>query len=234
MESKEFKLNIGMGFATLLHTCRLKVDIFRRDLSELAIMGITEEKINDFEIKTKEFQKFRFDESLLLAQSEATKLKNEIAEQLRGLIRIVIIQIQVSSHANVLDIFNSKALTKLSVDNLLHFTKKLLIEINENNLIENINLNQSTISEIEIKSEQLKQANVLQHQAVIRRDLETKKRREKALELFELLSKYCRLAQTYWYEKDEARYNDFFIHKKRKKTKKTAPETKENINGGGI
>ena len=51
-----------------------------------------------------------------------------------------------------------------------------------------------------------------QGQAIANRDNAAKERVEKANELYALLTRYCEIGKSIWYETNEAKYNDYIIY----------------------
>jgi len=227
MKSHELVLNFRMGYGMLHHTCRLKADTFRRDLEALSVMGITESKIVDLEKKAEAFRRMRFDEHLLSKQTFATDYKNEIAEEIKTMLRMVKSFILESEYPEALDFFDSLNFSLFSDSKIVHFVGKLNLVIAEQDLYNKIELNEDLINEINDKTEVFCNATKEQTQAILKREVETQNRRQVALDLYKTLSKYCKLAQTYWFEKDEARYNDYFIYKPIRKSTPTQQEAND-------
>jgi hypothetical protein len=194
-----------------------------RDLAELSEFGITAGKITEFGNLTNEFLKFPQDTVYLSDLINVTQKKNQSREAIKEEIRKSVQRCRLKWGANSLQekSLGIVGMANFSDENLLFASRRvhgqmtiLLPELADVGLTQAIldnfeNLNISFESEINNKKD-----------IINLRETQTKLRISKANELFELISKYCELGKQVFFMTNEAHYNDYLIHKKRKKKAK--------------
>jgi hypothetical protein len=219
--------SFSMSYGELIGICSSVYGFMQRDAAEFLLFGVTATKISDFDDLLQEFIQMPQDQELEATEKNKTYLKNEIANELRILLRTYTMRAKLAFGENTgtYDRFHKKDMSKLN-DRDLHLFAELVKDSAEELLTQltPFGLTQALIDEFAALITSFYNAMYEQSQAVANRDNASKDRIEKANELFGLLSRYCEIGKTIWYETNEAKYNDYIIYTSVSPGSLTAPQ----------
>ena len=206
--------NFSMTYADLVGNCNKIHAFILRDASEFLLYGINTLAVTGFLTKINAFVDLPQDIALEADVINATKAKNELANELRIMLRAFSTRAKLAlgeDDANYYR-FHSKDLSRVP-DNELFLFSEVVSQASVELLttLATAGLTQDMIDDLDAKIIDFKTAVSTQLTAIADRDNAANNRVKKANELYGLLTKYCDVGKTIWYETNEALYNDYVL-----------------------
>jgi hypothetical protein len=210
---------------TLFYTFgKTKLRFLRRDLEQLARLGMTAGKLDTLEYELDAWAELRTDEELAGDQMLATQRKEALAGQVREDLTGLLLRAKshFGPYSAYYHSFRATSVGRLSHRKLLlagrsiyRRTERYLEELAGEGLTAEM------LVELKILLDEYEEAVMLQEDAAADRVTATIERIDRANGMYRLLVKYCRAARQVWGPVSEARYNDFLMYEKTSaKTKK--------------
>jgi hypothetical protein len=211
----EIRKDFAMTYADLIGVCDSVHSSMVRDASEMTAYGITALTLSSFKTKIDEFLAFPTDSNLASDIISATQNKNNIASDLMIMLRSFGTRAKLvfSTDNGKMDKFILKDLSHATDNNLLVFAE--MVGLNSEKFKTELaaaGLTQQMIDDLNDLTDTFRLALNAKDDAVKARDEGANSRFKKANELYGLLSKYCEVGKTIWYETNEAKYNDYIIY----------------------
>ena len=207
--------DFAMSFADLITTCNTIHVFMERDATEFTGYGVLAIEITAFETKINEFEELPTDTELEADVVNATSAKNQIAEELRIMLRTYEVRAKLAfgSDTGTYKKFHIKDLSRQSDNDLLVFGRMVKRSAEEYLVqLTPFGLTQPMIDDLEAKNQDFEDSIDTQKSAIATRDDATNNRVKKANEIYALLIKYCDIGKSIWYEVNEAKYNDYIIY----------------------
>jgi hypothetical protein len=194
--------------ANAIHTFML------RDTTEFAGFGILALDITAFKTKIDTFGALPTDDELLAVLKSSTANKETLSNELRIMLRGIDQRayLAFSSDEGKYGLFHTGSLSKLTDSELLVFGRqvKRSCDLYHTELLV-YGLTALMITALNTLNNDFETSMDTQQTAISARDAATNNRAKKAMELYELMMKYCDVGKTIWYETNEAYYNDYVI-----------------------
>ena len=207
----------AMTYGELIGICSSVYGFMQRDTAEFLLYGVTALIISDFNDALEEFIGLPQDQELEADEKNATLAKNDLANELRIVLRTYNTRAKLvfKENTGTYGRFYKKDLARLN-DRDLYLFAELVKESAEEYLTQlaTAGLTQDMIDDLATLNTNFYNAMFQQSQAIANRDNAANLRVKKANELYDLLVKYCDVGKTIWYETNEAKYNDYVIYEK--------------------
>ena len=205
----------GMSYADLIGICNTIHICMIRDAVQFAEYAISALVTTGFETKINAFLALPTDSDLSSDIVIATQNKNSVTDELRTMLRSFTTRAKLAfgDNSGKYDKFTIKELSRLNDNDLLVFGEK--VQRNATVYLTELaaaGVDQALIDDLGDKIEEFRVAKDAQDNAIMNRDDASNNRTKKANELYGLLTNYCEVGKTIWYETNEARYNDYVIH----------------------
>ena len=207
--------DFAMSFADLIGICNNIHNCILRDAAEFLTYAVNPAAITAFEAKINAFQALPTDTELASDMINATQSKNTIANDLRIMLRTFTTRAKLAFGENTgtYNRFYIKDISHLNDNDLLVFSQmvsRAAVELHTELAL--VGLTQAMIDDLDDKNLAFEDAIEAQGIAINDRDDASNDRIKKANELYGLLTRYCEIGKTIWYETNEARYNDYLIY----------------------
>ena len=208
--------DFAMSYADLIGLCNTIQNCMLRDEDEFEGYGVSSSLISDFEDSINDFTNLPTDSELSSNVVIATEEKYSAAQNLRIMLRSFTTRAKITfgENSGKYSKFTVKELSKISDNDLMAFGEKV-IRSSEEYLsdLSSAGVTTDLIDELRNLLSIFKEKKENQENEVMNRDDATNNRTKKANELYNLLSKYCDIGKTIWYEVNEAKYNDYIIYR---------------------
>jgi hypothetical protein len=187
----------------------------QRDKAELAVRGITTEKINLVQAKINAFADMPSDVELVGDVSGDTGDKEKIAEVLRVQIRSVRSMAQNVFEKNPASFrsFGFDGMSMMTDEKLYFLGKRVLRKAKEFQAdLSAEGLTEAMLEDIGVAISDLEKALIAIDRTGNSREIQTQARVNAGNDLYHDITKICTTAKDIWASRDEARYNDYVIH----------------------
>ncbi len=211
----DLKRDFAMTYGELLQICDNVHSSMTRDIVSMGIFGVTPIKATAFKTQIDEFLAFPDDSSLVNEMMIATQNRNELANNLKILVRTFGVRAKIAfpNNQGKMDSFLLSDLSHASDSDLLFFCEKVAVKSVEYlTELAPLGLTQELIDELIAKTDEFRTARIAQEDSVQKRDESAHLRIEKANELYRSLINYTEIGKSVWYEVNEALYNDYVIY----------------------
>jgi hypothetical protein len=207
--------DFAMSYADLIGICNNISNCIDRDAAEFLTYGVNSAAVTAFDSKISAFQALPTDIELASNMINATQTKNTIASELKVMLKPFTTRAKLvyGENSGTYNRFYLKDISHSNDNDLLVFSQmvsraavELLTEL------ATVGLTQDMIDDLDDKNLAFADAIEAQGIAVNSRDDASNNRIKKANELYGLLSRYCEIGKTIWYETNEARYNDYVLY----------------------
>ena len=219
--------NFSMSYGELIGICSGVYGFMQRDASEFLLYGVSATTISDFNDVLQDFIDLPQDQELEALEINKTFVKNERANELRIMLRPFATRAKLvfGDNDGIYNMFHKKDLSRLN-DQDLYLFAKVVHDSSEEYLTEltPVGMTQDMIDDLGALILSFYNAMFAQGQAIANRDNAAKERVEKANELYALLTRYCEIGKSIWYETNEAKYNDYIIYSGTSPGSLTAPQ----------
>ncbi len=193
--------NNSFTYASLSRACNNIASSMLRDIEQFNKYGITIEEIEEFVWKIEVHDNMKADKEYLGEITDATKIKNDLAEQLRNQLRMIITWIRTRYTSN------KELKTRLNISNIYQQSDPKLKETVEKAVLvfRDLVLKADNSEAIDIEIDKLDQIdndfneiiqNILQMKD--ERKAAAYKRRKHANDLYKKLSAYAELGKNIW------------------------------------
>ncbi len=186
-----------------------------RDATELLVEGIGDEDRNKINQKLTTFEAIPTAEEFDGMLSDATDVKDKVADALRSVIRTVMIHVSdaFGEHSGKYRGFRTAGLSKQTDDELLRTCKTVIrqIGLNKTALMAK-KLSQETIDEIDHLRSHFETSLGAQDDAESAGIVATEERAIAANDLYDDLVRICDYGKNIWVEKSPAKYEDYVIY----------------------
>jgi len=229
MYSTEKKTNFKISYAELSMLSHQSYDTIMRDITEFEHFGISSNEVEALKSQAEELDNTPKDEELQGVVMDITISKNEIAEQVRMLIRksTTFIKLVYNPSTGVYKSLDVESLSRKN-DYELYNTAFGVVRISRLKADDFSPNLQDVATELEAAANQLLQKKKERHFAIQNRDIATQARVELANSLYSKLSKLTSLGREIWIEQDEAKYNDYVIYGSSQKKPDNSPPNSED------
>jgi len=221
MYSKKTDLKLKGSYQEMLLTSKFTVNFMKRDASEYAKYGVLESEISDFKQRVDEFEDRDFDEEYVGKMMIKTDAKNRKAEELKTIIRELILraELNVGKNSPLFLQFKENYVSKMS-DCELYRKAHVTINLFQNNADDLIKAGLTTDDVVRFEKITKSFGLALEEQQFVKaeRNIAAQNRQRLAFELNEMMLKYRNLGRRMWIEKDEARSNDYVTFEAKTKT----------------
>ncbi len=201
-------------------------------LPDFLDFGITQEKIDNLIAFSNEFlNNLKHDinrKDIVIATNNRNKLRESVKEEIRRMaLRCKLKWGNVSMQEKSLGI---KRMTNFTDENLLFTANRVLTAMNEYlPELSEFGLTEAHLVQFADLNKSFEDAMNLQKNLVNLRESNTNERIKMGNELYKKIQQYAKMGKTVYFMTNEARYNDFIIHPKRK-SKKSVKKIEE-VNG---
>ena len=207
--------NFSMSYGELIGICSSVYGFMQRDDAEFLLYGVTPVLITNFNDTLQDFIDLPQDQELEAIEINKTYVKNELANELRIVLRSYNTRAKLvfNENAGIYNLFYKKDMNKLN-DRDLHLFAEMVKDSAVTYITElsAVGLTPAMNTALATLITNFYNAMFDQKQATANRDNAVKERIEKANELYALLTRYCEIGKTIWYETNEAKYNDYLIY----------------------
>ena len=233
MASNEVRRNYSMSNAELCMICSNLISVLNRDLSEMAVFGVTTATVTAFKNLGNDFEMFPSDDFMLGDIMVATEAKNLKKEELKELIR------QMAARAEAKWGTNSTQYQRLRITGMNDFTDIQLLGLARTLLLTmtkyqtdlvSLGLTQAVLDAYKDKIDEFEGTINNQSEAVSLRDTKTKERIAMGNQLYEQLLSFCNFGKILYERANPAKYKDYVIYGSGGSTTLTAP-TDFSFNG---
>ncbi|MDT3739639.1 MAG: hypothetical protein RO257_09075 [Candidatus Kapabacteria bacterium] len=210
-EFREYKMTDG---DLCLFTNQL-CSTLTRNLADLEVFAITEEKISQLKAQNDEFKVFSQDQILLYLIVDATEQKKIATESIKNTLRNMALRCQMKwgSGSWQEDTLGIAGMNKFIDDTLLNASRRVhekmtgfLSELADTGLTAEI------LDNFETLNNSFEFAINLQKDRINERRVKTSERITMGNELYRLVSKYCDIGKRVYSGRSPAHYNDFIIY----------------------
>ncbi len=213
MKQSVKKTNFSMSYADLSGISKQKVNTVIRDIAEFERFGITAEQVNAFRAKVEDFDNTQIDQEFRGVIVAATVQKNELANQVRHLIRetSVFIKQHYGLQSSAYQTLEIKELSQLSDTKLFRRANSVIrvARLVAGELPTGI---ETAVNELETVNNSFSNSIENKNSLVEQRDIATHGRISLANSIYKELMEYCEIGQVVWAETHEAKYNDYVIY----------------------
>ena len=209
------KRDFAMSYADLIGVCNTIHSCMIRDASQFLGYGVTNILTTGYKSKIDEFSDLPTDSELASDVGIAYEAKNEAANNLRIMLRSFNTRAKVvfGEKSNKYEKFNVRELSKLNDNDLKGFADKVVRSATELlTELASAGVTQNLIDDLSDMLITYENAVIAVEDAIMLRDDASNNRIKKANEIYKLLTNYCEIGKTIWYETNEARYNDYIIY----------------------
>ena len=190
-------------------------NVLTRDLSDLAVFGLTAAKIASLKALGDAFELFPADGALVGEVMIATENKNAIREQIVEEIRNMVLRIEAKWGADNARsrTLNISSPSKLGDDSLVTSAKWVHTKMTEflPDLVD-FGLTQEVLDAFAEMTEQFELAKNAQAEANSKRIIKAEERVNKGNELYEFVTRYCGFGKKIYEKASPAKYNDYIIY----------------------
>ena len=190
-------------------------NVLTRDLSDLAVFGLTAAKIASLKALGDAFELFPADGSLVGEVMITTENKNAIREQVLAEIRNMVLRVEAKWGADNARCrtLNISSPSQLSDDSLLASAKWVHTKMTEFlPELADYGLSKEVLDAFADLNEKFELAKNAQAEANSMRILKAEERVNKGNELYELVSNYCGFGKKLYEKTSPAKYNDYIIY----------------------
>ncbi|MCX6153128.1 MAG: hypothetical protein NT007_03095 [Candidatus Kapabacteria bacterium] len=186
-----------------------------RDLSDLAVFGITSLAVTNLDALCDAFEILPADETYLADQMEATQAKNDIAAQVRETIRTMAMRVEMKwgIDSPKYKSLNVSGLTKMS-DSVLLFTARNVYTKCNGWLTDlaSLGLTSGMLSDYSALNNSFEDALNDLSNAISIRDEKTSERIASGNELYGFVVRYCEMGKRIYANTNPSKYNDYKIY----------------------
>lgn len=226
MASNEVRRNYTMSNAELCMICSNLISVLNRDLTEMAVFGVTTTTISSFKAKGDAFEVFPTDDFMLGDVMIATEAKNAKAEEVKEAIRQMAARVEAKWGTNsgqnkklgAASMYNATDKTLLGVARSVHLSMTSFLAD-----LSSFGLTQQILDNFEDLNESFENAINACSEAIMARSNKTKERTEKGNELYDLVATYCNFGKILYERANPTKYKDYVIYGSGGSTTLTAP-----------
>ena len=215
MSNNSNRRNYNMLDAELCMFTSNLCNVLTRDLSDLAVFGLTAAKIASLKALGDAFELFPADGALVGEVMITTENKNAIREQVLAEIRNMVLRVEAKWGADNARCrtLNISSPSQLSDDSLLASAKWVHTKMTEFlPELADYGLSKEVLDAFADLNEKFELAKNAQAEANSMRILKAEERVNKGNELYELVSNYCGFGKKLYEKTSPAKYNDYIIY----------------------
>ena len=214
MYLNERKTKFNMSYANLSGISRLQCDTILRDIVEFERFGISNADVEAFRSQVEVFDNTPIDEELSGIVIDLTIAKNELAEEVKTLIREVARFVK-QVYKKQSGVYYSLSISDMSNKSDLQLLRTAWCVIRLVRLkAEELHVNaQDVADQLEAVNTEFESKIKAKDFAVQDRDMATDSRIELANSIYSKLIDFAELGAGIWAERNEAKYNDYIIYK---------------------
>lgn len=215
MKKQSDNRNFSMSYPALMQLGDKAVSLINRDAAELAIYGIDGTVLFFINTKTQELKDFPTDDEFLGAVTDATEIKDALADQVKVAVRSIMVRAKngFGEGSGKYNRFGTLGMNNLSDIELLQCGKRVVrMATLFLPLLAAKGLTQQMINDLATSTAQFDNAIDAQDDAVRLRDSNTAERAELGNLLYNKIVEVFEDGKDYWFTRNEAKYNDYVLY----------------------
>ena len=215
MTNEQIARNYNMTDAELTVFAHHVIDSMESDISLFAPYAVLPATVTSLQTLCTAFENFPTDTTINQQYQEATELKDELMEEMRGIVRSMVLRVEFiwGKKSNQYASFKISDMAKVSDEIFLSRIRIIYAFMEEHKTELAVEgLTDEILEDFAAKIEAVSQAKYAQIEFSSQRAEKTTQRIENGNQLYKLVSKYCEIGKRIWDGVNPSKYNDYVIY----------------------